>query len=252
MKIIVLTLFPEIIEANLNTSIIGRAIASGMIGIETRNIRDHAMSGYSKVDDRLFGGGTGMLMMCQPIYDTWVEACGSIPPDHKAHTIFMSPKGAVFNQRKAMELSGKDTLIFICGHYEGVDQRVLDEIADEEISIGDYVLTGGELAASVVIDALARLVPGVLPNEAAFTVESHMDGTLEHPQYTKPAVWHDVAVPDVLLTGHHKNIKDWQRLQSLYETMTRRPDLFEKLTISEEEMTKLIEYYKTRKNKSCP
>ncbi len=247
---IVLTLFPEIIEANINTSIIGRAIASGTIAVETKNIRDHAMNAYSKVDDSLFGGGTGMLMMCQPVYDTWAEAMETIPADQKAHTIFMSPKGTVFNQEKAIELSKKENLIFLCGHYEGIDQRVLDEIVDEEISIGDYVLTGGELAASVVIDALARLVPGVLPNEEAFTVESHMNGTLEHPQYTRPSVWHEKEVPAILLSGHHKNIKQWQHLQSLYETMVRRPDLFKKLNLSEEDMIELIAYIKTRKNKS--
>ncbi len=244
MKIIVLTLFPEIIEANLNTSILGRACTAGILDIEARNIRDHAANAYAKVDDTLFGGGTGMLMMCQPIYDAWTEAVASLPAGQKPHTIFMSPKGAVFDQKKAIELSKKETLIFLCGHYEGVDQRVLDEIADEEISIGDYVLTGGELAASVVIDALARLVPGVLPNEEAFTSESHMDGTLEYPQYTRPAVWREREVPGILLSGHHKKICEWQRLQSLYETMTRRPDLFEKLSVSEEEMAELIKYCK--------
>jgi tRNA (guanine37-N1)-methyltransferase len=249
LNIIVLTLFPEIIKANVNTSIIGRAIASGILSVETRNIRDHALDAYSKVDDRMFGGGTGMLMMCQPVYDTWVEAVAAIPAGPKAHTIFMSPKGAVFNQQKAMELSKKENLVFICGHYEGVDQRVLEEIVDEELSIGDYVLTGGELAASVVIDALARLIPGVLPNEEAYTVESHNNGTLEHPQYTRPATWHEKEVPPVLLSGHHKNIKQWQRLLSLVETMKKRPDLFEKLDLSEAEMAELIQYIKTENDK---
>lgn len=250
MKIIVLTLFPEIIEANVNTSIIGRAIASGIISVEAKNIRNHAMDAYAKVDDYLFGGGTGMLMMCQPVYDTWIEAVNEFSPDQKPHTIFMSPKGTVFNQKKAIELSNRDNLIFVCGHYEGVDQRVLDEIIDEEISIGDYVLTGGELAASVIIDSLARLVPGVLPNEEAFTIESHMNGTLEHNQYTRPAIWHEKEVPHILLSGHHKNIKQWQHLQALYETMTKRPDLFDKLNLTEDEISELIEYIKNENSKS--
>lgn len=244
MNFTVLTLFPEIIEANVNTSIVGRAIAAGILSVETRNIRDHAINAYSKVDDYLFGGGTGMLMMCQPVYDTWAEVIQSIPAGQKAHTIYMSPKGAVFNQQKAAELSKMDNLIFLCGHYEGVDQRVLDEIVDEEISIGDYVLTGGEMAASVIIDAVARLVPGVLPNEEAFSIESHMGGTLEHPQYTRPAVWHGREVPETLLSGHHQKIKQWQRIRALYETLKKRPDLFEKLDVTEEELTELIKLIK--------
>ena len=248
MNVMVLTLFPEIIEANIHTSIIGRAITAGILRVETKNIRDHALDAYSKVDDRLFGGGTGMLMMCQPLYDAWAEAVGTLSAGQKAHTVFMSPKGVVFDQKKAMELSKKENLVFVCGHYEGVDQRVLDEIVDEEISIGDYVLTGGELAASVVIDALARLIPGVLPNEEAFTVESHINGTLEHPQYTRPATWRGRDVPPILLSGHHKNIKQWQRLLSLVETMRKRPDLFEKLDVSEDEMAELILYIKEEKS----
>lgn len=240
MNISVLTLFPEVIEANVNTSIIGRAIASGIISVQTKNIRDHANNAYSKVDDYLFGGGTGMLMMCQPVYDTWCEVTKELPEGQKPHTIFMSPKGVVFDQKKAMELSKMDNLVFLCGHYEGIDQRVLDEIIDEEISIGDYVLTGGELAACVVIDTIARLVPGVLPNEEAFTIESHMNGTLEHPQFTRPATWHEKDVPPILLSGHHKNIKQWQHVQALYETMVKRPDLFEKLSLTEEDMKEII------------
>ncbi len=247
MKIAVLTLFPEIIDANINTSIIGRAINAGFISVSTKNIRDHSMNAYSKVDDYLFGGGTGMLMMCQPVYDAWADVTKGIPEGKKAHTIFMSPKGSVFNQQKAIELSKMDNLIFLCGHYEGIDQRVLDEIVDEEISIGDYVLTGGEIAASVVIDAIARLVPGVLPNEEAFTVESHMNGTLEHPQYTRPKTWKDRVVPDILLSGHHQKIKEWQEREALCETMNKRPDLFEKLNLAEDEIGNLIEHIKNRK-----
>lgn len=240
MNINVLTLFPEVIEANVNTSIIGRAITSGIITVQTKNIRDHALNAYAKVDDYMFGGGTGMLMMCQPVYDAWNEVVKQLPEGNKPHTIFMSPKGVVFNQNKAIELSKMDNLIFLCGHYEGIDQRVLDEIIDEEISIGDYVLTGGELAACVVIDSIARLVPGVLPNEEAFTMESHMNGKLEHPQFTRPAKWHEKDVPPILLSGHHKNIKHWQHIQALYETMTKRPDLFEQLNLTEEDMKDLV------------
>lgn len=242
MNILVLTLFTEIIEANVNTSIIGRAITSGAIKIKAINIRDYSQSAYSKVDDRLFGGGTGMLMMCQPIYDAWSAIKSEIPCGQKTHTIYMSPQGVLFNQKKAMELSQKENLIFLCGHYEGIDQRVLDEIVDEEISLGDYVMTGGELAACVVIDTIARMVPGVLPNEEAYIEESHMNGTLEYPQYTRPAIWHDREVPAILTSGHHKNIKKWKHLQSLFITMQKRPDLFEKLELPEEELEELIEY----------
>lgn len=242
MNIFVLTLFPEIIEANVNTSIVGRAITSGVIDLKTINIRDYSLDAYSKVDDRLFGGGTGMLMMCQPIYDAWSAIRSKIPCGQKTHTIYMSPKGKVFNQKKAIELSGIENVIFLCGHYEGIDQRVLDEIVDEEISLGDYVMTGGELAASIVIDSMARLVPGVLPNEEAYTDESHMNGTLEYPQYTRPAVWRDREVPAILISGHHKNIEKWKHLLSLYETMQKRPDLFEKLELTEEDFEELIEY----------
>ncbi|MHB1483880.1 MAG: tRNA (guanosine(37)-N1)-methyltransferase TrmD [Saccharofermentanales bacterium] len=250
MNIIVLTLFPDMIEANINTSIVGRAIASGAIEMKAVNIRDYSQNAYSKVDDRLFGGGTGMLMMCQPIFDAWAAAISEIPDGQKTHTIYMSPKGSVFNQTKAIELSKKENLIFLCGHYEGVDQRVLDEIIDEEISLGDYVMTGGELAASVVIDTIARLVPGVLPNEEAYTEESHMNGTLEYPQYTRPAVWHDMEVPAILVSGHHRNIEKWKHLQSLYITMQKRPDLFEKLELPEEDLEELIEYIRETENRT--
>ncbi len=235
MKATVLTLFPELIETVIGTSITGRALAEQYFELETLNIRDHAINSYGKVDDYLFGGGTGMLMMCQPIYDAHQKALQGSPAttSKKRRTIYLSPKGAVFNQQKAIELAEMDHLILLCGHYEGVDQRVLDEVIDEEISLGDFVVTGGELAACAVIDAVARLLPGVLPNEEAYRQESHMSGVLEHPQYTRPAVWRERAVPEVLLSGHHARIQKWQELTSLVETCQKRPDLFDKLKLDE-------------------
>jgi len=248
VDITVLTLFPELIQDALGKSITGRAISDGILNLHTKNIRDNAMKAYAKVDDTLYGGGTGMLMMCDPVYNSYLEVVEKFSKSDKPYTVYMSPKGRVFDQKKAIELSKKDNLILLCGHYEGIDERVIEEIVDEEISIGDYVLTGGELPACVVIDAVSRMLPGVLPNKDAYEMESHMGDCLEHPQYTKPAVWRNRKVPEILLSGHHKKIKDYNRLRSLYETMVRRPDLFEKINISNEENEKLIKYVKdTRK-----
>ena len=230
MKVTVLTLFPELIQAAVGTSITGRALASGVFDLETIDIRAFAINSYGKVDDYCFGGGTGMLMMCQPVFDAHRKALESSPGSARK-TIYLSPKGPVFHQKKAVELSGLDHLILLCGHYEGVDQRVLDEIVDEELSIGDFVLTGGELAACVVIDAVARLIEGVLPNEDAYSRESHMAGLLEYPQYTRPAEWHGMRVPDVLLSGHHANIVKWQDRAALVETCRKRPDMFDQLKL---------------------
>ena len=235
----VLSLFPEQIVAFLRTSVIGRAIERGLVDLSAVQIRDFTRDKYRKVDDTPFGGGMGMLMQCEPIFRAWQ----SVVPDHqreKYHTVFLSPKGTVFSQKKALELSHEENLVFLCGHYEGVDQRVLDEIVDEEISIGDYVLTGGEAAACVVIDCVARLIDGVLPDKSAYEKESHMDGTLEAPQYTKPAVWRGMEVPPVLVSGHHERIEEWRRLKSLLETMEKRPDLFSRLTCTEEEWEILL------------
>lgn len=239
MKISVLTLFPELIQAAVGTSITGRALASQVFELETVNIRDFAINSYGKVDDYCFGGGTGMLMMCQPVFDAH-RATLENSPAQKRRTIYLSPKGSVFNQKKAIDLSTLDHLVLLCGHYEGVDQRVLDEIVDEELSIGDFVLTGGELAACVVIDAVARLIEGVLPNEDAYSRESHMAGLLEHPQYTRPADWHGKAVPAVLLSGHHANIVQWQEQASLLETCRKRPDLFNALKLDADAYTALV------------
>jgi tRNA (guanine37-N1)-methyltransferase len=246
MNITVLTLFPEMVEQVLNTSIIGRAIEAGLLKISAKNIRDHAMKAYAKVDDALFGGGTGMLMMCQPIYDSYLDVLKYHTPKVKPHTIFLTPSGTVFNQKRAVELSKMKDLIFLCGHYEGIDQRVVDELVDEEVSIGDYILTGGELPACVVIDAIARLVPGVLPNQEASELESHMGNGLEHPQYTRPFEWRGRKVPNILLSGHHEKIKKTNRLEGLYNTMVKRPDLFGQLPIEEEEMAELISYIRNK------
>jgi tRNA (guanine37-N1)-methyltransferase len=238
MRISVLTLFPELIRQAAGSSITGRALQNGLFELETVQIRDFAVNRYGKVDDYCFGGGTGMLMMAEPIFKAWQSACSH--PASRRKTIYLSPRGRVFNQAKAAELASLDHLVLLCGHYEGIDQRVADEIVDEELSIGDYVLTGGELAACVVIDALLRLIPGVLPNEEAVSRESHMDGLLEYPQYTRPSEWHGHQVPDVLLSGHQANINRWQHLQSLRETLQRRPDLFSQHHLSAQDWQDLI------------
>ena len=236
MRFSVLSLFPEQVENFLKTSMIGRAMEKKIIELESVQIRDFAENRYGQVDDTLFGGGMGMLMMCEPIYRAWK----SIEKKEKSHTVFFSPKGTVFTQQKAIDLSKKEHLIFICGHYEGVDQRVLDEIVDEEISLGDYVLTGGEIAACTIIDSVSRMVEGVLPDKRAYEEESHMTGLLEAPQYTRPEIWRDRAVPPVLLTGHHENIRKWRKNMALRDTMRLRPDLFEKINCTEEEWLFLL------------
>ena len=230
MKIDILTLFPDMCEGFLGDSIIGRARAAGAVEIACHNIRDYTTDKHGRVDDAPYGGGMGMIMGVQPIYDCYRSLFAE--GDKKPHVIYMSPKGATFNQKKAIELSSREHIVLLCGHYEGVDQRVLDEIVDEEISIGDYVLTGGEIAAVVVADAVCRMLPGVLSDEVCFTDESHFSGLLEYPQYTRPAEWRGRTVPDVLLSGHHKNIEKWRREQSLLITRERRPDMFEKVEFS--------------------
>lgn len=248
MDITVLTLFPEIIENALSVSITGRAIDKGILSLKTKNIRDNAMKAYAKVDDTLYGGGTGMLMMCEPVYRSFQQIKEGFPEGKKIHTVYMSPKGKVLNQDKCFELAKKDNLVILCGHYEGCDQRVIDEIVDEEISIGDYVLTGGELPACVLIDSVSRLLPGVLSNTQAYEEESHIDGLLEHPQYTKPSVWMNREVPDVLLSGHHMKIREYNYMESLYETLKKRPDLFEKANIDSDDMEKFIVHIKNKKS----
>ena len=221
-----LTLFPVMCERVYSESIIGRSIAKGLLEIKSHNIRDFAANKHHNVDDTPYGGGMGMLMMAQPIYDCYMHVCEET--DTKPYLIYMSPQGKVLTQDKVKELAKMDNIAILCGHYEGVDERVIEAIVDEEISIGDYVLTGGELPALVLSDSVARMLPGVLANDEAMEKESHYSGLLEYPQYTKPAVWNDMPVPEVLLSGHHANIEKWRNEQSLNRTKERRPDLLEK------------------------
>lgn len=232
MKIDILTLFPEACNNFLSESIIGRARQAGLIEINLINIRDFSKDKHHKVDDTPYGGGMGMVMAPQPIYDAYLSL---IDGDKKPHTIYMSPKGQPFNQKKAIQLSKMDHVVLLCGHYEGVDQRVLDKIVDEEISLGDFVLTGGEIAAIAVTDAVARLLDGVLSDEACFTEESHFNGLLEYPQYTRPFEWEGEQVPEVLISGHHENINNWRLEESLKITKKNRPDMLEKKELSEKE-----------------
>lgn len=242
MNFYVATLFPEQIDSYLNTSITGRAITKGAISLECIQMRDFAPNNYGRVDDTIYGGGTGMMIRCEPVYGACQKAAELA--GEKPYTVFMSPKGNVFNEKKAHELASHKNLLIICGHYEGIDARVTDMVCDEEISIGDYVLTGGETAAIVVIDAVARLVPGVLPNEEAYTVESHTGNLLEAPQYTMPAEWNGKTVPEVLRNGNDALIKEYNKAAALCDTLKRRPDLFDKEVVSEEEWEKMLAFEK--------
>ncbi len=226
MRFHILTLFPQMVEDGLNTSIIGRACKNGYLSIETVNIRDYTLDKHKKVDDYPYGGGAGMLMQAQPIYDAYQSIAARIRGNRKPRVIYLTPQGRVFSQRMAKELAEEEDLIFLCGHYEGVDERVLEEIVTDYISIGDYVLTGGELPAMVMIDAISRMVPGVLSNDESGQTESFHQGLLEYPQYTRPEEWRGKKVPAVLLSGHHKNIEQWRHEQSLERTRLRRPDLY--------------------------
>lgn len=222
----VLTLFPEMIRSGLSESIIGRACQKEHISIEAVNIRDFTLDKHKKVDDYTYGGGAGMLMQAQPVYDAY-DAVRNKIGKQSPRVIYVTPQGKVFNQQIASELAQEEDLIFLCGHYEGIDERVLEEIVTDYISIGDYVLTGGELPAMVMIDTISRLVPGVLNNAESAETESHSSGLLEYPQYSRPEVWHDKKVPEVLLSGHHANIEKWRLEQSLLRTKERRPDMYE-------------------------
>ena len=234
----IMTLFPEMVLNGLRTSIIGRAEEKGCISIEAVNIRDYTLDKHKKVDDYTYGGGAGMLMQAQPVYDCWkalndniicrrrVEQKELSENALKTRVIYMTPQGEVFHQKKAIELSQEEDLIFLCGHYEGIDERVLEEIVTDYISVGDYVLTGGELPAMVIIDAVSRLVPGVLNNGESAQTESHTNVLLEYPQYSRLEIWHEKRVPEVLLSGHHANIEKWRLEQSLERTKERRPELY--------------------------
>ena len=238
MRIDILTLFPEMCRTVTQESIIGRAQKAGNVEIVCTNIRDFAGNKHNKVDDSPYGGGMGMVMSAEPIYNCFKSLYGE--GEKKPHLIYMSPKGETFTQKKAIELSKKDRIVLLCGHYEGVDQRVLDEIVDEELSLGDYVLTGGELPALTVADAVCRMLPGVLSDDLCFQEESHFSGLLEYPQYTKPAIWNGKEVPQVLLSGNHAKINDWRRCQSLMLTMEKRPDMLSTENLSEEDKKLLL------------
>ncbi len=227
MRFDVLTLFPDTVRAMLDDSIIGRAQSAGLVQINTVQIRDYSTDKHGRVDDYPYGGGMGMVMQPQPVYN----AFNSIKAETKPHVIYMSPQGSVFNQAKAKELSGYEHLVILCGHYEGMDERIIEEIVDEEISMGDYVLTGGEIPAAALIDCVCRLIPGVLADEESYMGESHYNGLLEYPQYTRPPVFMGKSVPDVLLSGHHENIKNWRLEQMKKRTKEKRPDMIKRVGV---------------------
>ena len=242
MNFHILTLFPDMVMDGLNTSIIGRAVNAGLLSIEAVNIRDYAFNKHQSVDDYPYGGGAGMLMQAEPVYLAYEAVAGKIAErgheeqtGKKLRVVYLSPQGDVFNQKMAEELAQEEDLILLCGHYEGIDERVLEEIVTDYVSIGDYVLTGGELPAMVMVDAISRLVPGVLHNDVSAEFESFQDNLLEYPQYSRPEEWHGKKVPPVLLSGHHANIEKWRREQSILRTYERRPDLFEKCELTEKE-----------------
>lgn len=229
MRIDIATLFPDMCEAVLGESIIGRARKAGYIEIHCHNIRDYTLDKHKRVDDKAYGGGTGMVMQPQPIHSCIMHIKEELGETEKPpRLIFMSPQGRVLTQEVVKELAEESNLVLLCGHYEGVDQRVLDELEFEEISVGDFVITGGELPALMLADAVSRMQKGVLPNEDAYSIESHYNGLLEHPQYSRPEEWMGRRVPEVLLSGHHANIKKWQEEKALEITKSKRPDLLEK------------------------
>lgn len=233
MRIDIATLFPEMCETVLSESIIGRARRKGLLQFYCHNIRDYTLDKHRRVDDAPYGGGMGMVMQADPIYRCFEDVSEQL--GRRPYVVYLSPQGRPLTQAKAVELSRTDGLLLLCGHYEGVDERLIEEIVDEEISIGDYVLTGGELPALVLADTVCRLIPGVLSDEESFTEESHYAGLLEYPQYTRPPVWHGREVPAVLFTGHHANIKLWRREQQLVRTMNKRPDMLKSAPLNKED-----------------
>lgn len=233
MRIDIITLFPEMCDTVLNESVIGRARKKGVMELNCHQLRDFAFDKHKRVDDSTYGGGMGMLMKAEPIALCFEDLCQKL--GKRPHFIYMSPKGKVLTQDRVKELAAMDNLAVLCGHYEGVDQRVLEMFVDEEISIGDYVLTGGELPALILTDAVCRMLPGVLSEDVCFEEESHYHGLLEYPQYTKPSEWRGMAVPEVLMSGHHANIEAWRREAALLETARLRPDLLARLSLSDKE-----------------
>lgn len=242
MNFHVLTLFPEMIEQGMHTSIIGRAIAGGYLSINAVNIRDYAFNKHQKVDDYPYGGGAGMLMQAEPVYLAYESIQEKL--EYKPRVVYLTPQGEVFHQSMARELAQEKDLVFLCGHYEGIDERVLDEIVTDYVSIGDYVLTGGELPAMVMMDSISRMVPGVLSNQESGETESFAGNLLEYPQYSRPEEWHGQKVPPVLLSGHHANIEAWRREQSVLRTAKRRPDLLKKADLTNKEWSQVRQWKK--------
>ena len=233
MQFYIMTLFPEMVMGGLKTSIIGRAIKNELLSIEAINIRDYAFNKHNSVDDYPYGGGAGMLMQAEPVYQCYKALEDRI--GKRPRVVYLSPQGQTFNQKMAEEFAEEEELVFLCGHYEGIDERVLEEIVTDYVSIGDYVLTGGELPSMIMVDAISRLVPGVLHNDVSAEFESFQDNLLEYPQYSRPETWHDKKVPEVLMSGHHANIEKWRREQSVIRTAKNRPDLLEKAELTDKE-----------------
>ncbi len=233
MNIDIATLFPEMLENYLTQSVVGRARAKEVFTVKCHNIRDYTKDKHRRVDDTPYSEQKGMLMQCDPIYNCFTAVTEGRP---KPHVIYMSPQGKTLTQKRAIELSKLDDIFILCGHYEGVDERIIETIVDEEISIGDYVLTGGELPALVLIDAVVRMLEGTLSQPDCYEDESHFSGLLEYPQYTRPEIWHEMQVPEILLSGHHANIKKWRHEQALIQTAKKRPELLERLDLSDEDL----------------
>lgn len=238
MNFHILTLFPDMVMQGLATSIIGRAAEKGLLSIEAVNIRDYTKDRHKKVDDYPYGGGAGMLMQAQPVFDAWKAVADRI--GYRPRTIYLTPQGPTFTQTMAKGFAGEEELVLLCGHYEGIDERVLEEIVTDYISIGDYVLTGGELAAMVMVDAISRMVPGVLTNDESGATESFEDNLLEYPQYSRPEEWMGKKVPPILLSGNHQKVDEWRREQSILRTAERRPDLLEKAQLTQKERAMIV------------
>ncbi len=245
----ILTLFPDMVLEGLNTSIIGRAVQKGIIGIHGINIRDYSKNKHRQVDDYPYGGGAGMVMQPEPVCDAYQDLCRKL--GKRPRVLYMTPQGKVFSQKIARELAQEEDLVFLCGHYEGIDERALSLIVTDYLSIGDYVLTGGELPAMVMIDCISRLVPGVLSNEESAQIESFYDNLLEYPQYTRPETYEGLKVPEVLLSGHHKNIETWRRQESIKRTLERRPDLLEHASLSKKDREFLRELTEISQERAC-
>lgn len=245
MRIDILTLFPDMCNAYLSESIIGRARKAGKVQIECIDIRNYTKDKHRRVDDTPYGGGMGMIMQVEPVFDCFEALCNEI--GERPHLIYLTPQGKTLTQQRVKELSKMNNIALLCGHYEGIDERVIEELQPEEISVGDYVLTGGELPALILADSISRMLPGVLSDDECFTEESHFSSLLEYPQYTRPYEWHGRKVPDVLLTGHHANVEKWRREQSLERTLERRPDMLEKADLSKKDREYLAELMQRKK-----